>query len=94
MSPSLTLRSLTLASVLSHSDNRRICGFAFDCAQISASRTVNRKICQNLSSRRRKRVISLKNLKFRYQISGINLVEKKEMERLERNEKNGNKKRR
>ena len=50
-------------------------------------RTVNRKICQNLSSRGRKRVISLKNLKFRYQISGINLVEKKEMERLEGNEK-------
>jgi len=30
-----TLRSLMLASVLSHSDNRWICGFAFGYAQIS-----------------------------------------------------------
>jgi len=35
MPPSRTLRSLMLASVLTHSDNRRICGFAFGYAQIS-----------------------------------------------------------
>ena len=33
--PSQTMHSLTLASVLTHSDNRRICGFAFGYTQIS-----------------------------------------------------------
>ena len=34
-----TLRSLMLASVLTHSDNRRICGFTFGYAQICSAYT-------------------------------------------------------
>ncbi|MCL0106471.1 hypothetical protein M1N78_02000 [Peptococcaceae bacterium] len=61
MPPSRTLRSLTLASVLSHSDNKRVSGFATlrpnpRCARTSDTRQplgeMPKPVCRELEERK------------------------------------------